>query len=133
MRRFARLVLMAGFTILSACASPNVATRAGHGTIESVTQVDRDGARMGNTPSLSGVAGSMVGNPAAGASSSPGAPVGGAAGDTAGPRLAATGRTAYQVTVRMDGGGRQTITQEAVAFKAGDRVRITAEGRLAAP
>jgi hypothetical protein len=102
MHQFARIVLMAGAVLLAACSSAPSTARGGAGTVESVTQVDRDAARMGNTPSMSGSPGSH-------------APL----------------RNAYEVTVRMDDGSRRKLTQEAVAFKAGDRVRVTADGKLA--
>jgi hypothetical protein len=38
--------------------------------------------------------------------------------------------TAYRLTVRMDDGSMQAIDQDSRAFRAGDRVRITADGHV---
>jgi outer membrane lipoprotein SlyB len=37
---------------------------------------------------------------------------------------------AYQLTVRMDNGGVQTIVQDNRSFQVGDRVQITNDGRV---
>jgi outer membrane lipoprotein SlyB len=36
----------------------------------------------------------------------------------------------YQLALRMDDGTTQAITQDSDAFKAGDRVQVTPEGRV---
>jgi hypothetical protein len=36
----------------------------------------------------------------------------------------------YQLTLRMDDGTTQRVTQDSAAFKAGERVRITSDGRV---
>ena len=36
----------------------------------------------------------------------------------------------YQLSLRMDDGTRQAITQDSDAFKAGERVQVTPEGRV---
>jgi hypothetical protein len=154
MHQFSPVVLMA--LVLASCAATAPRVTPGIGIIESVTQVDRDATRMGGNPAMAGSAGTLLGNPVAGASSQPGGPVGptvqagtpaaparaGAsagsdealrAGDLDEPRVAAASvnRSAYQVTVRMNDGRRQTLIEEAVPFRRGERVRITEEGRLA--
>jgi outer membrane lipoprotein SlyB len=132
----AAVVLMAGTVAIAACSTSPAERRAGYGIIESVTQVDRDVSRIGNTPTMSGVAGILQGHPATGELSQAASVLGDSRGEALdGARVASRSpdRNAYEVRVRMQDGSRQTFTQEATSFEAGERVRVSPDGRLVKP
>lgn len=102
------------------------------GVVESVRSVKLEGTKspVGTVAggAIGGIAGSSIGN---GKGSAIGAVIGAVAGGLAGSALeeVATRKDAYEITVKLDGGGMVAIVQEAdVAFNAGDRVRIVENG-----
>lgn len=102
------------------------------GIVESVRTVKLEGTKspVGTVAggAIGGIAGSSIGN---GKGSAIGAVIGAVAGGLAGSALeeVATRKDAYEITVKLDGGGMVAIVQEAdVAFNAGDRVRIVENG-----
>jgi len=102
------------------------------GVVESVRTVKLEGTKspVGTVAggAIGGIAGSSMGS---GRGSAIGAVIGAVAGGLAGSALeeVATRKDAYEITVKLDGGGLVAIVQEAdVAFNAGDRVRIVENG-----
>ena len=57
----------------------------------------------------------------------------GARADSAAAGGSASDRNAYRLFLRMDNGGSQTIDQDNPTFMAGERVEITADGRIVRP
>ena len=57
-------------------------------------------------------------------------PSAGAGGTASGTVGHAIDRTGYRLTLRMDDGGMQTIAQDNRDFRVGDRVQLTADGRV---
>lgn len=102
--------------MLAACAvSPpdnTLAFRPGTGVVENVRA-----ARVALPPAGSGT---IAGSEAAGGSY--GSPVERA--------LRPRWTEGYQLTLRMDDGSTQRVTQDSAAFQVGDRVQVTADGRI---
>lgn len=97
------------------------------GTIESVREVQIEGARSmvgsGTGAIVGGVAGSAIGH---GKMSIIGAALGAVAGGLAGNSIEGyvTSKRGVEVTVRIDNGGLVSIVQEYEPFAIGDRVRL---------
>jgi hypothetical protein len=107
---------LAGLVLLAGCAvSPpddTVAFRPGTGVVEGMQPARVALPREGS--------GAIAGSEAAGGSY--GSPV---------ERLFRPRWTqGYQITLRMDDGSTQRVTQDSAAFKFGDRVQVTPEGRV---
>ena len=51
------------------------------------------------------------------------------AGGSGGP----SGAPPYLLTMRMDDGSEQTLRENMLRFRVGDRVRVTADGRIERP
>lgn len=128
---------------LGACASSNSgnvysrdearkAQTVKTGVVESVRSVKLEGTKspVGTIAggAIGGIAGSSVGG---GKGSAIAAVIGAVAGGLAGSAAeeAVTRKNAYEITVKLDGGGLVAIVQEAdEQFNAGDRVRIVENG-----
>jgi outer membrane lipoprotein SlyB len=102
------------------------------GVVESVRSVKLEGTKspVGTIAggAIGGIAGSSVGG---GRGSAIAAVIGAVAGGLAGSAAeeVATRKNAYEITVKLDGGGLVAIVQEAdEQFNAGDRVRIVENG-----
>ena len=133
--------VMAG--LLAACASSNSgsvysrdearrAQTVKTGVVESVRSVKLEGTKspVGTIAggAVGGIAGSSIGG---GKGSAIAAVIGAVAGGLAGSAAeeAITRKNAYEITVKLDGGGLVAIVQEAdEEFKAGERVRIVENG-----
>lgn len=129
--------------VLGACASSNSgnvysrdearkAQTVKTGVVESVRSVKLEGTKspVGTIAggAIGGIAGSSVGG---GRGSAIAAVIGAVAGGLAGSAAekVATRKNAYEITVKLDGGGLVAIVQEAdEQFNAGDRVRIVENG-----
>lgn len=129
--------------VLGACASSNSgnvysrdearkAQTVKTGVVESVRSVKLEGTKspVGTIAggAIGGIAGSSVGG---GKGSAIAAVIGAVAGGLAGSAAeeAVTRKNAYEITVKLDGGGLVAIVQEAdEQFNAGDRVRIVENG-----
>ncbi|MBF4991973.1 glycine zipper 2TM domain-containing protein [Methylophilus sp. QUAN] len=129
--------------VLAACASSNSgnvysrdearkAQTVKTGVVESVRSVKLEGTKspVGTIAggAIGGIAGSSVGG---GKGSAIAAVIGAVAGGLAGSAAeeVATRKNAYEITVKLDGGGLVAIVQEAdEQFNAGDRVRIVENG-----
>ncbi|WP_047516759.1 glycine zipper 2TM domain-containing protein [Methylophilus sp. Q8] len=129
--------------VLAACASSNSgnvysrdearkAQTVKTGVVESVRSVKLEGTKspVGTIAggAIGGIAGSSVGG---GKGSAIAAVIGAVAGGLAGSAAeeVATRKNAYEITVKLDGGGLVAIVQEAdEQFNAGERVRIVESG-----
>lgn len=136
------LVLLSAF--LAACASSNSGSVYSRdearkvqtvktGIIESVREVKLEGTKspVGTVAggAVGGIAGSSVGGD--GKSGIVGAVIGALVGGIAGAMAEEgfTRKDAYEITVKLDGGGLVAIVQEAdEVFKAGEKVRIIESG-----
>ena len=136
------LILLSAF--LSACASSNSGSVYSRdearkvqtvktGVIESVRAVKLEGTKspIGTVAggAVGGIAGSSVGGD--GKSGMVGAVIGAVVGGIAGAMAeeGITRKDAYEITVKLDGGGLIAIVQEAdEVFKAGEKVRIIETG-----
>ena len=112
-----RVAVLVPLVILAGCAvappDDTVAFRSGNGVIEAVQSARVALPRPGS--------GSVAGSEAAGGSY--GSPV---------ERVFRPRWTdGYQLTLKMDDGTSQKITQDSAGFQVGDRVQITPEGRVA--
>ncbi|HEY0906560.1 MAG TPA: glycine zipper 2TM domain-containing protein [Methylophilus sp.] len=139
--RYISIALLAGF--VAACASSNSGSVYSRdearrtqtvktGVVESVRSVKLEGTKspVGTIAggAVGGIAGSSIGG---GRGSTIAAVIGAVAGGLAGSALeeTATRKDAFEITVKVDGGGLVAIVQEAdEPFKAGDRVRIVEHG-----
>lgn len=129
--------------LLAACASSNSgsvysrdearrAQTVKTGVVESVRSVKLEGTKspVGTIAggAVGGIAGSSIGG---GRGSAIAAVIGAVAGGLAGSAAeeAVTRKNAFEITVKLDGGGLVAIVQEAdEEFKAGERVRIVENG-----
>ena len=105
------------------------------GVVEAVREVAIEGERSAAGPIagavIGGAAGSSVGR---GRGASAGGVVGTVVGAVVGDSLAqGAPRAALEITVRLDEGRVIAVTQPAgkESFKAGDRVRVVSDGRIA--
>ncbi len=130
-------------SLMGACASSNSgsvysrdearrAQTVKTGVVESVRSVKLEGTKspVGTIAggAVGGIAGSSIGG---GRGSAIAAVIGAVAGGLAGSAAeeAVTRKNAYEITVKLDGGGLVAIVQEAdEEFKAGERVRIVENG-----
>ncbi|WP_079200933.1 glycine zipper 2TM domain-containing protein [Pseudomonas sp. CC6-YY-74] len=151
MKRFAPMLGLAGVLALSACTSTNPPATttypqggyqdsaapggiySGYGRVESIDSTPQDYQGVAGTGfGLGSVAGAVLGGVA-------GNQVGGGSGNTAATIAGAAGgayighqiekrkqaENAYRVTVRMENGSYQTLTQTSIGdLRVGDRVRI---------
>ncbi|SDK60279.1 outer membrane lipoprotein SlyB [Methylophilus rhizosphaerae] len=133
------ITIIAVIGFLGACASSNSGSVYSRdearktqtvktGVVESVRSVKLEGTKspVGTVAggAIGGIAGSTVGH---GAGSTIAAVIGAVAGGLAGSAAeeAVTRKDAFEITVKLDGGGLVSIVQEAdEPFAAGDRVRI---------
>ncbi len=140
-RTFAACMLAVAAT-LSGCAStsrtsPYAAPTASssYGTIDSIQVTQADNGTSGGGAVVGGVLGALVGHQVGSGSGRTAATVAGAAGgayvgnQVEANRNAQT-RDAYQINVRLDSGGVQSVVQDSVTdLRVGQRVRII-DGRV---
>jgi outer membrane lipoprotein SlyB len=121
-------------SIPAAASTPATPATGATGTSASGSMASGDsGQTSGSAPSSASIAPNstvtsieVVQRPAgaSGAGTVAGAAVGGATGATSGDRV-------YRITLRMDDGQTQVVTQEwAPTFSTGDRVRISGSGAI---
>jgi outer membrane lipoprotein SlyB len=141
MQRLVVVGLLAGITLISACASSKSGDayerRQGRtvqdvqgGTVESVRPVLIEGTKSGVGAAAGGIAGGVVGRGGSGRSdigravgSVAGAVVGGIAGAAAEEGF--TREKGYEIIVRLEGGRLIAVTQSGdEQFKPGDKVHI---------
>lgn len=125
--------------LLSACANqpyfqPQPAPVAGTGVVDRIEVVDKGSSSDVAGTVIGGIIGGLVGHQIGGGSGQTAATVIGAAGGAvAGNEIARRSRRpneTFRVTVRMDGGGDQVLTQDDISnLRTGDRVRIE-NGRI---
>ena len=115
MARITSSVAALAFLAAAACGAwppdSSQAYKPGYGVVDSVKAVGA-GVPPGRTT------GRIVGSPAA------------AGGATIPPARPAGSLEGYQLTLRMDDGTLQTITQTNRDFRVGDRVQVTSDGRV---
>lgn len=102
---------------------------SGYGTVQSINMVPKQQAGIGLGTVAGAVVGGVLGNQIGGGTGRGAATVAGAAGGAlAGRQLeknSANADQAYQVTIRMDNGALQTLTQETQPnLQIGDRVHV---------
>lgn len=108
---------------------------SGYGTIDSIQVTRVDSRTSGGGAVVGGVLGALVGNQVGSGSGRTAATVAGAAGGAyVGNQMEANRQgqmqDAYQINVRLDNGGYQSIVQDSVAdLRVGQRVRIV-DGRV---
>ena len=102
------------------------------GVVDSVREVQLDGARSGIGPGAGAVLGGLGGSTAGhGRGSAVGAVLGTVAGGVAGQAVeeAATRKPGIEVTIRLDNGQLIAVTQgTGETFSVGDRVRVLSDG-----
>jgi outer membrane lipoprotein SlyB len=105
------------------------------GVVEAVREIEIEGERSAVAPMagavIGGAAGSSVGR---GRGAAAGGVVGTVVGAVAGDSVAqGAPRRALEITVRLDAGRVIAVTQplDKESFKAGDRVRVVSDGRIA--
>lgn len=143
LRKMKLIVLTLTLASLSACVSSNSGSVYSReeakrvqtiktGVVESVRSVKLEGTKspVGTIAggAVGGIAGSGIGG---GRGSTIAAVLGAVAGGLAGSAAeeALTRKDAFEITIKLDGGGLIAIVQEAdETFKAGDRVRIVENG-----
>ena len=119
----------------NAARPPQAQETVHEGVVESVREVEMDGARTGVGSMAGAVIGGTVGGEVGrGRGSAAGAVVGTVIGAVAGEAAAQTGtQPGLEITVRLDDGRVIAVTQrkDAATFKPGERVRVIADGRTA--
>ncbi len=132
--------LLVAAIVLAACANQSYAPSQpmaanGTGVVERIAVVDK-GASSDDVAGtvIGGIVGGLIGHQIGGGSGQTAATVLGAAGGAvAGNQIAKRTRgpnETFRVTVRMDRGGYETVTQDDITnLRAGDRVRIE-NGRI---
>lgn len=103
---------------------------SGYGVVQSIDLVPRQRAGVGIGTVAGAVVGGVLGNQVGGGSGRTAATVAGAAGGAlAGHELEKDGQQAgdvYRITVHMDNGALQTLTQDSTGgLQVGERVRIS--------
>jgi outer membrane lipoprotein SlyB len=133
-------LLIAGMLALGGCASTSsspypytstTSVASYYGTIDSI-QVTRASGSSGGGAIVGGVLGALVGNQIGSGSGRTAATVAGAAGGAiVGNQMEANrGHDTYQINVRLDNGGYQSVVQDSIVdLQAGQRVRIV-DGRV---
>jgi outer membrane lipoprotein SlyB len=133
-------LMIACAAVLGGCASTsstspysNQTLASGYGTIDSiqVTRVAGSGTSGGGAI-VGGVLGALVGNQVGSGSGRTAATVAGAAGGAyVGNQMEANRQSdAYQINIRLDNGGYQSVVQDSVVdLRVGQRVRIV-DGRV---
>jgi outer membrane lipoprotein SlyB len=133
-------LMIACAAVLGGCASTSSTSpystttlAAGYGTIDSiqVTRVAGSGTSGGGAI-VGGVLGALVGNQVGSGNGRTAATVAGAAGGAyVGNQMEANRQSdAYQINVRLDNGGYQSVVQDSVIdLRVGQRVRIV-DGRV---
>ena len=126
-------------TLMSGCAStesPPATSRSPsvtYGVVDAmdVTRAGGDGIGgngIGLGTVIGGIVGGVLGNQVGGGRGKTAATIVGAVGGAVvGNEIGKSNKTGdtYQVRVRLDGGGNQTVTQESIAdLRVGDRVRV---------
>jgi len=125
--------------LLSACANqpyfqPQPTVASGTGVVDRIEVVDKGSSSDIAGTVIGGVIGGLVGHQIGGGSGQTAATVLGAAGGAvAGNEIAKRSRRpneTFRVTVHMDSGGYQVVTQDDITnLRTGDRVRIN-NGRI---
>lgn len=140
-----RIALVAIFALaLAACETPNrtastadtipvtstAGSASGYGVVQSIDLVQRDQAGIGIGTVAGAVVGGVLGNQIGSGSGRTAATVAGAAGGAyAGHQIErnrqAAANQAYRISVRMDNGSIQTLTQDTQPnLQIGERVRL---------
>ena len=106
----------------------------GRGTVDRIEVVNRNASSGVAGTVIGGIVGGLIGHQIGSGSGQTAATVAGAVGGAvAGNQIEKRRRGAdetFRVTVRMDGGGYQTITQDNITdLRTGDRVRVQ-DGRV---
>lgn len=109
--------------------SSNAYTSSYYGTVESVNRVEKKGGDgIGAGAVIGGVVGGVLGHQLGKGTGNTVATVGGALGGAyVGDRIQdsrAPTQVSYQIVVRMDGGGTQTLMQGDSSFRTGERVEV---------
>lgn len=105
------------------------ANSSSYGTVESVTRVEkRGGDGIGAGAVIGGVVGGVLGHQIGKGKGNTAATVGGALGGAyVGDKIQDSNKPAqvsYQIVVRMDNGGSQTLVQNDSSFQVGERVEV---------
>lgn len=98
-----------------------------YGTVESINWVGNDRPSSGTGAILGGIVGAIVGNQVGGGTGKTVATVvGGIGGAVVGNNLEKNRNDSYyQILIRMDGGGHQTVQQNQIGnLRKGDRIKI---------
>ncbi|MEC5398974.1 glycine zipper 2TM domain-containing protein [Uliginosibacterium sp. H1] len=132
-KQFGAAIIASSAIFIGACATPTgpaVAASPGSGTVQSIEMVQEDARNGVGLGTVAGaVIGGVLGNQIGEGSGNTAATIAGAAGGAyAGNRIENSRRQpsdAYKITVRMDGGGYQSVVQRsATGLSVGDRVRV---------
>ena len=128
-----------GLTTLIACGSqPTTHTadsnHSGYGVVDSVTVVEKNsgpglGAIAGGV--VGGVLGNQVGSGRGQTAATIAGAVGGAyAGNEIQKRRQSGEPNSYRLSIQMNDGSYQTVTDETGSFRTGDKVRVTNDGKI---
>ena len=118
---------------VQACTSATAASTSGYGVVQSIDLVPRQQAGISLGTVAGAVVGGVLGNQVGGGTGRTAATVAGAAGGALAGRQLEKGQQTdqvYRVSVRMDNGAVQTLTQETTGgLQVGERVRV-ANGQI---
>jgi outer membrane lipoprotein SlyB len=128
-------LFLAAATLMSGCAntdsrpvtSYDAPARTAYGVIENIETIRSDNNEIGASTVIGGVVGGILGHQVGGGSGNDVATVAGAVGGAVvGHQVEKKNRQqdSYQIQIRLERGGYQTVTQAISDLRVGDRVRI---------
>lgn len=110
------------------------ATHSGYGVVDSVTVAERSSGGPGLGAVAGGIVGGVLGNQVGSGRGQTAATIAGAvggayAGNEIEKRRQSGETNTYRLSLRMNDGSYQTVTDDTGTFRVGDKVRVTSDGK----